>query len=93
MLRRAGRPLAAASTAGATVRGGSPGAPWAFVVAVAPVVPGFLRAATTPNYTGQLTDPTLSDTLYNYAWFVTFAVGFVVDYALMRGHESLQEEG
>jgi NCS1 family nucleobase:cation symporter-1 len=64
----------------------------ALVVAIAPVVPGFLRAATTPNFTGRLPDPTLSDTLYNYAWFVTFGIGFVVYLVLMKGHESLREE-
>ena len=63
----------------------------ALVAAVAPVVPGFLRAATTPNYTGQLPDPGWSDTLYSYAWFVTFGLGFVVYNFLMRGHESLRE--
>jgi NCS1 family nucleobase:cation symporter-1 len=63
----------------------------ALCVAVAPVVPGFLRAATTPNFTGQLPDPTLSDTLYNYAWFVTFGIGFAVYYILMNRHESLKE--
>jgi NCS1 family nucleobase:cation symporter-1 len=60
--------------------------------AIAPVVPGFLRAATTPNFTGQLPDPTLSDTLYAYAWFVTFGIGFIVYYVLMNGHPSLKEE-
>jgi NCS1 family nucleobase:cation symporter-1 len=59
--------------------------------AILPVVPGFLRAATTPNFTGQLPDPTLSDTLYAYAWFVTFGIGFFVYYVLMSGHESLRE--
>jgi NCS1 family nucleobase:cation symporter-1 len=46
------------------------------IVAVAPVVPGFLRAATTPG--GQVADPTILDTLYTYAWFVTFALSFVL---------------
>ncbi|HEV2860865.1 MAG TPA: NCS1 family nucleobase:cation symporter-1 [Pyrinomonadaceae bacterium] len=64
----------------------------ALVIAIAPVVPGFLRAATTPNFSGQLADPTWSDTLYNYAWFVTFAIGFVVYLVLMQGHRSLKEE-
>ena len=64
----------------------------AFVAAVAPVVPGFLRAATTPNFTGRMADPTLSDTLYAYAWFVTFGLGFFVYYVLMNGHPSLKEE-
>jgi len=62
----------------------------ALVVAVAPVVPGFLRAAATPNFTGQFPDPALSDVLYNYAWFVTFGIGFVVYFVLMNGHENLK---
>jgi nucleobase:cation symporter-1, NCS1 family len=61
----------------------------ALVVAVAPVVPGFLRAATTPG--GQVAQPGVLDTLYTYAWFVTFALGFAVYYVLMRGHRSLRE--
>jgi nucleobase:cation symporter-1, NCS1 family len=64
----------------------------AFAVAVAPVVPGFLRAASTPNFSGRLPDPNLSDTLYTYAWFVTFGIGFFVYYVLMNGHQSLKEE-
>ena len=59
----------------------------ALVLAVAPVVPGFLRAATTPG--GQVATPTAFDTLYTYAWFVTFAIGFVAYYILMRSHRSL----
>ncbi len=54
----------------------------ALVVAVAPVVPGFLRAATTPG--GQVASTGVLDTLYTYAWFVTFVIGFAVYYALMR---------
>ena len=52
------------------------------VIAVAPVVPGFLRAATTPG--GQVSDPNLFDHLYTYAWFVTFALGFSIYYVLMK---------
>jgi NCS1 family nucleobase:cation symporter-1 len=48
----------------------------ALVVAIAPVVPGFLRAATTPG--GQVADPGILDTLYIYAWFVTFGIAFLV---------------
>jgi NCS1 family nucleobase:cation symporter-1 len=55
----------------------------AVVIAVAPVVPGFLRAAVTPN--GQVSDPTVADTLYTYAWFVTFAVAFTSYLLLMNG--------
>jgi nucleobase:cation symporter-1, NCS1 family len=52
------------------------------VLAVAPVVPGFLRAASTPG--GQVAQPNFFDTLYTYAWFVTFAIGFAVYYVLMK---------
>jgi NCS1 family nucleobase:cation symporter-1 len=55
----------------------------ALVVGIAPVVPGFLRAATTPG--GQVGDPSLWDTLYTYAWFVTFALSFVTYAVLMKG--------
>lgn len=54
----------------------------ALVIAIAPVVPGFLRAATTPG--GQVPDPDLFDTLYIYAWFVTFVIAFVLYYVLMN---------
>src|SRR5687767_8850329 len=43
-------------------------------LAVLPVLPGFLRAATTPG--GQIADPNIFDTLYTYAWFVTFILSF-----------------
>ena len=54
----------------------------ALIVAIAPVVPGFLRAATTPG--GQVSDPNIFDTLYVYAWFVTFGIAFVLYYLLMK---------
>jgi NCS1 family nucleobase:cation symporter-1 len=54
----------------------------ALVIAVAPVVPGFLRAATTPG--GIVANPTIFDHLYTYAWFVTFLLSFVV-YLLVMG--------
>jgi nucleobase:cation symporter-1, NCS1 family len=46
------------------------------VVSVLPVVPGFLRAAVTPG--GQVANPTLLDSLYTYAWFVTFGLSFAL---------------
>jgi NCS1 family nucleobase:cation symporter-1 len=55
----------------------------ALVLAVLPVLPGFVRAATTPG--GRVADPTLLDTLYTYAWFVTFALSALLYLALMRG--------
>jgi NCS1 family nucleobase:cation symporter-1 len=58
----------------------------ALVLAVLPVLPGFVRAATTPG--GQVADPTFLDALYTYAWFVTFALSAVFYLALMRGTTS-----
>ena len=55
----------------------------ALVVAVAPVVPGFIRAATTPG--GNVTNPNFFDHVYQYAWFVTFGLSFVIYLVLMRG--------
>jgi len=55
----------------------------ALVVAVAPVVPGFIRAATTPG--GNVTNPNFFDHVYQYAWFVTFGLSFVLYLVLMRG--------
>lgn len=53
----------------------------ALVLAIAPVVPGFLRAATTPG--GQVANAGILDTLYIYAWFVTFGIAFFVYLLLM----------
>jgi nucleobase:cation symporter-1, NCS1 family len=55
----------------------------ALVLAVLPVVPGFIRAALTPG--GQVANPTFFDTLYTYAWFVTFGLSAVIYRGLMRG--------
>jgi nucleobase:cation symporter-1, NCS1 family len=46
----------------------------ALVLSILPVLPGFLRAAVTPG--GQVANPTVLDSLYTYAWFVTFALSF-----------------
>jgi NCS1 family nucleobase:cation symporter-1 len=54
----------------------------ALVAAILPVIPGFLRAAVTPG--GQVPNPNFFDTLYVYAWFVTFAIGFVLYLILMK---------
>ena len=52
------------------------------VLSVAPVVPGFLRAATTPG--GQVAQPTFFDSLYIYGWFVTFGLAFAMYWVAMR---------
>ena len=54
----------------------------ALVLAVLPVIPGFIRAASTPG--GQVADPDFFDRLYTYAWFVTFALSFAFYLILMR---------
>src|SRR5688572_6599033 len=58
----------------------------ALVVAIAPCVPGFLDAATG----GKVAVPGFFKTLYTYAWFITFAIGFVLYAILMAGHQSLR---
>lgn len=54
----------------------------ALVVAVLPVLPGFVRAALTPG--GQVAQPTIWDALYTYAWFVTFTLSAAIYFVLMR---------
>ena len=57
----------------------------ALVLAVIPVTPGFVRAATTPG--GVVADPSFLDSLYTYAWFVTFGLSFVIYLVLMKSQE------
>jgi NCS1 family nucleobase:cation symporter-1 len=67
-----------------TYRGGvNPRAMAALVLSILPVAPGFARAVTTPG--GVVAGPGPLDHLYSYAWFVTFALSFVLYLALMRG--------
>ena len=54
----------------------------ALIVAVLPVIPGFVRAATTPG--GVVANPGVFDHLYTYAWFVTFALSAIIYLLLMR---------
>ena len=53
----------------------------ALVISILPVVPGFIRAAMTPG--GQVPNPNVLDTLYTYAWFVTFILSFALYLLLM----------
>jgi len=62
--------------------GFNPRAIVALVLAVVPVIPGFLRAATTPG--GQIANPTFVDSLYTYAWFVTFGLSFLLYLLFVR---------
>ena len=63
--------------------GFNPRAIIALVLSIAPVVPGFLRAVTTPG--GAVADPNFFDRVYSYAWFVTFALSFIIYWLSMRG--------
>jgi NCS1 family nucleobase:cation symporter-1 len=54
----------------------------ALLIAILPVVPGFINAAMTPG--GQIANPTFFDKLYTYAWFVTFILSFAAYLVLMR---------
>jgi NCS1 family nucleobase:cation symporter-1 len=54
----------------------------ALVLAIAPVAPGFLRAATTPG--GVVPNPNILDALYTYAWFVTFGISFTTYLVMMK---------
>jgi NCS1 family nucleobase:cation symporter-1 len=60
----------------------NPRAITALVLAIVPVVPGFIRAVSTPG--GAVANPSFFDRLYSYAWFVTFALSFVIYWLLMR---------
>jgi NCS1 family nucleobase:cation symporter-1 len=55
----------------------------ALVLSILPVIPGFVRAATTPG--GRVANPMFFDQLYSYAWFVTFALSFGIYLLLSRG--------
>jgi len=52
------------------------------VAAIVPVVPGFVRAATTPG--GVVPNLSIFDHLYTYAWFVTFSLSAAIYLLLMR---------
>ena len=58
----------------------------ALVLAVIPVIPGFIRAATTPG--GVIANPNFTDHLYTYAWFVTFIASFTLYLLLNAGRQA-----
>jgi len=60
------------------------------VLSIAPVVPGFIHAAMTPG--GQVANPSFLDSLYTYAWFVTFTLSFVL-YLIVGQARSAQSTG
>jgi len=71
-----------------TYRNGvNPRAIVALVLAILPVVPGFIRAVSVPG--GTVNDPNVFDRLYAYAWFITFASSFLLYLLLMRGRTAV----
>jgi NCS1 family nucleobase:cation symporter-1 len=60
----------------------------ALTVAISPCIPGFVHAVSTPG--GQVAHPGIWDSVYTYAWFVTFALAFALYYLLMRGSMTLR---
>ena len=69
--------------------GFNPRAVIALVLSILPVVPGFIRAATTPG--GMVKNPNFFDHLYSYAWFVTFILSFAIYWLLMRSDPGIHE--
>jgi nucleobase:cation symporter-1, NCS1 family len=54
----------------------------AVFIGVIPVVPGFLKAASTPDFAGVFSNPTFVESLYNYGLFFTFGVASIAYLAL-----------
>ena len=52
----------------------------AVTVSIAPVIPGFIAAATTPG--GVVHNPDVLDRLYTYGWFFTFGISIMVYWGL-----------
>ena len=54
----------------------------AVFIGVIPVIPGFLKAASTPDFAGVFSNPTFIESLYNYGLFFTFGVSGLAYLAL-----------
>lgn len=66
----------------------------AVFIGVIPVIPGFIKAATTPGFAGVFQDPTFIESLYNYGLFFTFGVAAVSYLVLsMIGGRSTEPAG
>jgi NCS1 family nucleobase:cation symporter-1 len=69
----------------------------AVLVGVVPVLPGFIKAATTPDFAGVFENPTFVEGLYNYGLFFTFGVTALVYLGLSmlggRSAERSRESG
>ena len=60
----------------------------ALVLAVIPCIPGFVNAV---RNQGNVPNPGPLDVVYTYSYFITFALGFVIYYVLMRGEKPERE--
>lgn len=49
----------------------------AVAIGVVPVIPGFVKAFTTPNFSGTFIQPTFIESLYNYGLFLTFTISAI----------------
>lgn len=49
----------------------------AVAIGVIPVIPGFVKAFTTPNFSGTFIEPTFVESLYNYGLFLTFTLAAI----------------
>jgi NCS1 family nucleobase:cation symporter-1 len=69
----------------------------AVFIGVIPVIPGFLKAASTPDFAGVFSNPTFVESLYNYGLFFTFGVAGITYLALSmiggRATEPAREPG
>ena len=69
----------------------------AVFIGVIPVIPGFLKAASTPDFAGVFSNPTFVESLYNYGLFFTFGVASIAYLALSmiggRATEPAREPG
>ncbi|HEX5700158.1 MAG TPA: NCS1 family nucleobase:cation symporter-1 [Rubrobacter sp.] len=69
----------------------------AVLIGVIPVIPGFLKAASTPDFAGVFSNPTFIESLYNYGLFFTFGVAGITYLALSmiggRATEPAREPG
>ena len=68
--------------------GVNPRAVIALGLAIAPVIPGFIRAVSTPG--GTVANANVFDRIYSYAWFFTFVWSFIYYWLMMRGQRVTQ---
>ncbi|HET7313884.1 NCS1 family nucleobase:cation symporter-1 [Salinisphaera sp.] len=63
----------------------------AMAFAIIPVIPGFIVAASTPG--GNVDNPSMIDSLFNYGWFFTFGVSVIVYWLISLLRQSTSTDG